>query len=219
MQNDLNSLLGQTPAAGRRRRASGSIDPALHNKHNANGQRQIITPTRRSCPIHGLKPVVFTDTRLDRRVGGMEKCAHPRTEVRGFRRHFFIKTIILFEVLTILAMLSYYFFVPASTFEYTIVFDITDKGKTAGFDTTTESLVFGVLPRGAGATRFIDVETSSPQIIRIVPQGDFKGWMFIPENNFRLFGKKTIVVGLNVPAQAAPGHYEGKLRISAHRTA
>jgi len=50
-----------------------------------------ITPTRRSCPIHGLKPVVFTDTRLDRRVGGMEKCAHPRTEVRGFRRHFFIK--------------------------------------------------------------------------------------------------------------------------------
>src|SRR3989344_858019 len=136
-----------------------------------------ITPTRRSCPIHGLKPVVFTDTRLDRRVGGMEKCAHPRTEVRGFRRHFFIKTIILFEALTILAMLSYYFFVPASTFEYTIVFDITDKGKTAGFDTTTESLVFGVLPRGAGATRFIDVETSSPQIIRIVPQGDFKGWM------------------------------------------
>src|SRR3989338_4876422 len=91
MQNDLNSRLGQTPAAGRRRRASGSIDPALHNKHNANGQRQIITPTRRSCPIHGLKPVVFTDTRLDRRVGGMEKCAHPRTEVRGFRRHFFIK--------------------------------------------------------------------------------------------------------------------------------
>ena len=44
------------------------------------------------------KQLKITLTRPSRRVNGMEKCAHPRTEVRGLCRHFFIKPFDLDDI-------------------------------------------------------------------------------------------------------------------------
>jgi len=128
------------------------------------------------------------------------------------------KIVALVLCLFLITISANYFLAPIESFEYAVSVDVTSKEKEVGFDATNKSFAFGILPRGAGAVRQFDIETSAKRRVHVGISGEIKRWLSPSKNNFVLLGKETLDLGIKIPENAAPGHHEGKIVIKTYKT-
>lgn len=86
-----------------------------------------------------------------------------------------------------------------------------------GFNTDTDKLYLGTVPRGNTASRSVIIENNEykKSIVRLKVFGELKNWITVSENNFVLKkGESKIVkVEANVPEDAELKNYESRLVI------
>jgi len=88
-------------------------------------------------------------------------------------------------------------------------------GNHIGFNTDTDKLYFGTLPRGNTASRNIVIENKEYEksVVRLKVYGEIKGWVAVSENNFILKQgeSKKVVIEAIAPEDAELKSYDSRL--------
>lgn len=86
-----------------------------------------------------------------------------------------------------------------------------------GFNTDTDKLYLGTMPRGNMASRSVLIENKEYEksVVRLKVFGELKNWVTVSENNFVLKKgeSKTVKIEANVPEDAELKDYESRLVI------
>lgn len=122
---------------------------------------------------------------------------------------FFVTSIILFTISVTLA---------AVVQEFKILDIRLTVANHLGFNTDTDKLYLGTVPRGNIASRYILVENKEYEksVIRLKISGELKNWITVSENNFVLKKgeSKLIKVEAIVPENAELKNYKSRLVIT-----
>ena len=123
-------------------------------------------------------------------------------------------------VLSVILTLIFYSFYRVA-FVQTVSMDL-EVGDNVGFNLDTDKLHFGKTFPGGVLSRKITVGHNVDARLRahIVPSGEIKEWVLVPENNFHLANRevKNLTVYVNVPEDAEYGNYTGTLEVFFQRT-
>ena len=107
---------------------------------------------------------------------------------------------------------------PVFVKEYDVYFRV-EEGR-AGFDINNTILTFGIIPRGGGGTRKIDIENKFdfPINAKFFISENLAGYSNFPGDIILEIGeKKVIEVNMNVPKDAEEKNYTGKFRMEFYK--
>jgi uncharacterized membrane protein len=135
----------------------------------------------------------------------------------------YIKTVIvilcLIAIAASLTFMIYYFVSVKQIITYDAKVIVSDH---IGFDTSKETLIFGMIMPGGSATRQIEVTNKDDIALKIQAKvsGDLRGWITFDMENGMLIGpgeNKSIVASIMAPFGAGYGNYTGKVQIIFRR--
>ncbi len=126
-------------------------------------------------------------------------------------------------VLSILALLylAYFFFYPPDAKEIRMEINVTEKSNVLGFNVTGEGFYFGSTGPRSTVSKNVTIAGTNNEIVfvHITASGNISPWVRVSHNNFFIIWKeaKDVAVYVLIPANAAPGAYDGALKISYKR--
>jgi len=116
--------------------------------------------------------------------------------------------VIIFLIAIIIQIFNYYNFSKIKEIK-TIEMEIKVSDHI-GINLDTESLIFGTVIPGGGATRSLRIESDEPVFVTVKLKGALAKWSGVKENNFVFNGTKFLTFFVNVPKFTQFGNYTGE---------
>ena len=126
-----------------------------------------------------------------------------------------ITIIVISSSLTYVLYKIYYKKIIVSEFDMDITVPVENR---VGLNIDSDAIHFGIVPRGGGSTRHVNLTNSEDYSVFIYVEKDeglLSSIVRIDPNYFTLEGngKEEIDVSVSVPADFEPGNYTGKVKI------